>query len=141
MPDAPLILNPSGRAPALTIVGLVVADSAGGTPVPAVVELTDLRRRIIANTVGAFELKEVPSGEHLLAVHALNYAPLFARVVVPYGYLGSAMRIVLATSPACFDSCDLPPQRGKSRVENCRDGAVSASVGLAARRARAPTEI
>lgn len=117
VPDAPLILNP-GHVPALTIVGLVVADSAGGPPVQAVVELTDLRRRTIASTVGAFELKEVPSGEHLLEVHAVNYAPLFARIVAPHGYLGSAVRIVLATSPACLDYCDLPPQRGKSRVEN-----------------------
>jgi hypothetical protein len=117
-PDAPLILNPRGGVPALTVVGLVVADSAGGPPVQAIVELTDLQRRTLPNAVGAFELKEVPSGEHQLVVHALNYAPLFARIVVPYGYLGSTIRIVLATSPSCLDYCDLPPQRGKSRVEN-----------------------
>ena len=100
------------------IVGLVVADSASGPPVQALIELTDIQRRTLPNAAGGFEMKEVPSGEHRLAVHAVNYAPLFARIVVPNGHLGAVIRIVLAKSPSCLDYCDLPPQRGKSRVEN-----------------------
>ena len=64
-----------------SLTGSVLTDTAGTPLNNAEVTITDLRRSVTTDRRGRFRLSEIPSGEHLVSIRHVGYAPFITAMV------------------------------------------------------------